>query len=247
MILTTFIAILLYLGLIVFFVGTGFKIYQYAITPAPLKVPTMPAPLDRKGVALRIFEEVVVFKSLFRSNKWIWLFGWMFHVSLLLVTIRHLRYFIEPVPYLVVLAQPFGKYAGITMIIGLLGLLARRLFVERIKYISSLSDYLMLGLLILIGLSGLMISFVVHTDIVQFKSFMLGVLTLNWSHLKPIPADFILVVHLLLVISLMIIFPFSKLLHAPGVFFSPSRNQVDNSRDKRHLAPWAAKLENTGN
>jgi nitrate reductase gamma subunit len=50
-------------------------------------------------------------------------------------------------------------------------------------------------------------------------------------------------VHLALVVSLMAIFPISKLLHAPGVFFSPTRNQVDNSREKRHLAPWAAKLE----
>jgi len=35
----------------------------------------------------------------------------------------------------------------------------------------------------------------------------------------------------------------SKLLHAPGVFFSPGRNQVDNPREKRHLAPWAAALD----
>jgi hypothetical protein len=27
------------------------------------------------------------------------------------------------------------------------------------------------------------------------------------------------------------------------VFFSPSRNQVDNPRESRHLAPWAAKLD----
>ena len=42
---------------------------------------------------------------------------------------------------------------------------------------------------------------------------------------------------------LMLIFPFSKLLHAPGVFFSPTRNQVDNARERRHLAPWAEQLE----
>jgi len=244
MILTSVLAILFYIGFSIFIVGTGYKIYQYANTPAPLKVPTMPAPLDRKGVVLRVLEEVVIFKSLFRSNKWIWLFGWMFHISLLLVTIRHLRYFIDPVPTLIVLAQPFGKYAGITMVIGLLGLLGRRLLVERIKYISGPSDYFMLILLMLIGISGLTISFVAHTDIIQFKDFMLGVLTFNW---KPMPAHFILIIHLLLVISLMIIFPFSKLLHAPGLFFSPSRNQVDNSRDKRHLAPWAKQLESSGN
>jgi len=45
------------------------------------------------------------------------------------------------------------------------------------------------------------------------------------------------------VATLMIIFPISKLMHAPGLFFSPSRNQIDNPREKRHLAPWAAELE----
>jgi len=41
----------------------------------------------------------------------------------------------------------------------------------------------------------------------------------------------------------MIIFPISKLLHAPGVFFSPTRNQIDNPREQRHLSDWARKLE----
>jgi len=41
--------------------------------------------------------EVALFESLFKSNKWIWLFGWLFHVSLLLVVLRHLRYFTDPV------------------------------------------------------------------------------------------------------------------------------------------------------
>jgi hypothetical protein len=44
-------------------------------------------------------------------------------------------------------------------------------------------------------------------------------------------------------VLLMLIFPFSKLLHAPGVFFSPTRNQVDDPREARHLVGWAAKLE----
>jgi nitrate reductase gamma subunit len=49
--------------------------------------------------------------------------------------------------------------------------------------------------------------------------------------------------HLLLVAALMIVFPFSKLLHAPGVFFSPTRNQPDDPRETRHLAPWAARMD----
>jgi len=61
--------------------------------------------------------------------------------------------------------------------------------------------------------------------------------------LHPLPADPALIVHLTLVLTLMVIFPFSKLLHAPGLFFSPSRNQADDSRERRHVPP--ARLEST--
>jgi len=238
--LTGFYALFFYFATIVLVAGVGYKIYEYARTPAPLKVPTMPAPLTRGGVVLRLLGEVVLFKSLFRSNKWIWLFGWMFHFGLLLVLLRHLRYFTDPVWGWVALLQPFGKYAAFAMVIGLIGLLARRFVVERIRYISNPSDYLMLVLLLVIGGSGMMMTFVMHTDIVQVKAFFLGAMSFSW---QPIPADPILLVHLTAVFLLMIVFPYSKLLHAPGVFFSPSRNQVDNAREKRHLAPWAAELE----
>ncbi len=238
--MSSLMAVLFYLAILVFVGGLGYKIVQYAKTPAPLKVPTMPAPTTRGGVVIRILGEVVLFRSLFRSNKWIWLFGFLFHFGLLLVLLRHLRYFIEPVWTWVVLLQPFGKYASIAMLIGLAGLLARRIFVERIRYISNPSDYLMLLLLLGIGISGAMMTFVAHTDIVQLKAFIFGVMTFDW---QPLPGSPLLIIHLLLVDLLMIIFPFSKLLHAPGVFFSPSRNQVDNSRDKRHIAPWAKDME----
>jgi nitrate reductase gamma subunit len=59
--------------------------------------------------------------------------------------------------------------------------------------------------------------------------------------LQPIPGSLLLLIHLALVAVLMIIFPVSKLLHAPGVFFSPTRNQVDDVREHRHVAGWSAK------
>ena len=235
---TTFFAISFYVATIILLFGLGYKIYQYATTPAPLKVPSMPAPLTKSGAVLRILSEVIFFKSLFNSNKWIWLFAVLFHAALWVVLLRHLRYFIDPVWFWVVLIQPFGKYGSFIMLLGLIGLLARRMFLERIRYISQASDYLMLILLLVIGTSGTMISFVTSTDIVQFKAFMLGVITFNW---QPIPTDSMLLIHLSAVLLLMIIFPFSKLLHVPGIFFSPSRNQVDNAREKRHVAPWAVK------
>jgi len=240
--LTVFYAVLFYVATAWFIYGVGSKIYQYAKTPAPLKIPTTPAPTTVPGVVMRMGREVVLFESLFKSNKWIWLFGWMFHFSLLLVLLRHLRYFTDPVWSWVVLAQPFGKYAGLAMIAGLGGLWARRLLVARVRYITNPSDHLVLALLVAIGLSGLGMTFVSHTDIVSLKAFILG---LMYFDLQPIPTSGLLLVHLALVAALMIIFPISKLLHAPGLFFSPTRNQVDNPRERRHLAPWAAELESS--
>lgn len=244
--LTTSYALLFYVATSIFVGGLIYRISVYARTPAPLKIPTTPAPTTTGGVVMRMAREVVFFESLFKSNKWIWLFGWVFHVSLLLVVLRHLRYFQEPVWFWVALIQPFGMYAGFAMVGALVALWARRLFVERIRYITRPSDHLMLALLVGIGISGLSMKFVSHTDIVAVKAFMLG---LMYFDLQPLPADPNLLIHLALVAILMIVFPISKLLHAPGIFFSPTRNQVDNAREKRHLAPWAAKLEvdNTAN
>ena len=235
-----FFAILFYLAFAIFVAGVAYKIYDYARTPAPLSIPTTPAPTTKSGVVFRMAREVVFFESLFKGNLWIWLFGWLFHMALFLVLIRHLRYFTEPVWGWVAVLQPFGLYAGFAMAAGLAGLWGRRFLVERIRYISTPSDHLMLVLLLLIALSGLGIKFLMHTDITAVKVFFLGLMMFD---IQPLPSHIGLYVHLLLVALLMIIFPFSKLLHAPGVFFSPTRNQTDNPREVRHLAPWAAQIE----
>ena len=126
------------------------------------------------------------------------------------------------------------------MILGLGGVLARRIFVDRVRYISAPSDYLMLLLIIAIGATGALMTFVTNADIVTLKSYLMGLMVFQ---IRPLPTDPILLIHLLLVVILMAIFPISKLLHAPGVFFSPTRNQVDNPRERRHIAPWAVTLE----
>ena len=233
-------AVLFYAATAMLVVGLVLKVRSYARTPAPLLIPTTPAPTTATGAALRIGREVVFFESLFKGSKWTWLFGWMFHASLLLVLLRHLRYFQDPVWAPIVFVQFFGTYAGLTMVAGLAGLWARRVLVDRVRYISTPSDHLHLALLVAIGLSGLAMRFVAHTDIVALKAFMRGLMTFE---IHPLPADPLLLVHLALVALLMIVFPISKLLHAPGLFFSPTRYQVDNPREAWHQAAWASALD----
>jgi nitrate reductase gamma subunit len=241
-VVTLIYALLFYLATAILVIGVTRKIFIYARTPQPLKIPTTPAPTTRAGVWMRMAREVTVFESLFKSNKWTWLFGWLFHLCLFVELLWHLRYFTEPVWFFVPLLQWFIVFTGLGMVAGLLGLWGRRFVVDRVRYISNLSDHLMLALLVGIGVSGLSMKYLARTDIVSLKAFFQGLMTFNW---QPLPTDPALLVHLTLVATLMIVFPVSKLLHAPGVFFSPTRNQVDNAREKRWVAGWSAKIDNT--
>jgi len=233
--LSIFFACLYYLATGILLIGVSAKVRQYWVTPSPLKIATTPAPTTNAGVALRMTREVLLFESLFKSCRWTWIFGYMFHITLALVVIRHIRYFIEPIWWWVILIQPIGKYASFVMAVGLAGLLARRVFVDRVRYISAPSDYLMLLLFLGITLSGILMTFVDKVDVISLKIFFLGLMYFDW---QPIPSHPLLVIHLLMVAILMVIFPFSKLLHVPGVFFSPTRNMADNPRETRYKTRW---------
>ncbi len=237
--------LLFWVATIVIIVGIIYKVRIYWKTPAPLKIPTMPAPRTTGGVVFRMFREVAFFQSLFRSDKLLWVFAIMFHYALALVLLRHTRYFTDTINSVVLFLQPFGMYGSFIMVAGLAALLARRFIIDRVRYISAPSDFLMLVLLLAIGLSGIMMKFVSHTDITLVKSFFMSLRTFNFDGWY-LPGDPILLLHLSAVALLMLIFPISKLMHAPGIFFSPTRNQVDNSREKRHIAPWAAELDEQG-
>ncbi len=234
--LSPIMAVVLVLAGAVLIVGLARRIWLYAVTPAPLRIPTTPAPFTRTGAAFRVGREVMLFESLFKADKLLWLLSVLFHLGLLLVLVRHLRYFLPHAPEALVFIQPFGKLGGIAMVVGLAGLLARRIILPRIRYISSATDIGTLLLLMAIGASGLTMTYFIHTDIMGLKAFLASIPHFD---LQPIPDDAPLVIHLLLVAGLLMIAPFSKLLHMAGVFFSPTRNQCDDARTRRHVAPWA--------
>jgi hypothetical protein len=58
---TILYAAMFYFAAAILFLGLTYRIYEYSTIPAPLKIPTPPAPMTQSGVVIRIFREVVFF------------------------------------------------------------------------------------------------------------------------------------------------------------------------------------------
>ncbi|MFQ5430937.1 MAG: respiratory nitrate reductase subunit gamma [Nitrospinota bacterium] len=220
----------------IFLIGTLYKVYGYASTPSPLKIPITPQPTTFSGVVAENALNIGLFSSLFKGNRWTWVGGYGLHVILLLILLRHLRFFLEPVTGIVLFSQWFGMWAGYLFPLPLLYLLVRRGAVDRVKYITSVADSFFLLLLLAIGLSGISLKLLTHTDLIAIKQFLLGLILFSPVNIPPYP---FFLLHFTLVLTLAVYFPFSKLLHAGGVFFSPTKTQIDNPREIKHINPWS--------
>jgi len=225
-------------------------------------------PENTKYLLGRMALEVLAFRSLFRnlrtelrqdpdnpegarlihwSYKWLWLGAIAFHYAFLTIIIRHLRFFTEPVPAPVKLVDYVDSFfqfwtppvylSGVIMVVALLYLLGRRLTNPALRYISLAADYFPLFLILGIGITGMLMRYFFHTDIAAVKQLAIGLVTFH--PVVPPNISPLFYTHLFLVSVLFAYFPFSKLLHAPGVFLSPSRNLACNSRAVRHVNPWS--------
>jgi nitrate reductase gamma subunit len=231
--------LLAYVAAAIFVLGFLNKVILYFKTPSPLKIPTTPAPTTSTGVIMRLIPEILFFRSLLKggtAEKILWVGGWTFHVCFLLIILRHLRFFTYPVPGCVMWFQQIGIWAGIIFPLALLILIVRRFLNDRFVTISFFQDYFILLLIISIGLTGLLLKYFVRTNLVDVKAFILGLVTFSPTQVPDSP---LFLIHFSLVLILLVYFPFSKLMHAWGVLISPTRAQVDNPREVRHVTPWA--------
>ena len=207
-------------------VATSYRLLRWAGTPSRLPIPLTPAPRTRLGVIGRLMLELFAFRALLRANKTTWLASLLFHYGLLFVLIMHTRFIFEQLPPLLLPFLIWSGWAAGAMVIGLGVLLARRVFIDRMRYISAPSDYLHLLLLIAIAISGACLKRFWPVDTFAVGQFFRGVATLQW---QPLPGSAVLWIHLLLVLVLIIVFPVSKLLHGLGILFSPTLNQRDTA------------------
>lgn len=264
-----------YIAFGLFIGGFIYRVVQWGRTPVPFRIPTtcgqqkslhwikhneIENPSTTSGVVVRMLLEVFAFRSLFRNtrtelkgdslthheDKLLWFAGLVFHWSFLIVLVRHIRLFTEPVPFFVrwiesldgflQIGAPAVLFTGFVLLIAATYLFIRRVIYPQIRYISLPADYFPLFLVMAIALSGITMRYFLKVDVVGVKEMMVGLFTLH--PVLPEGIGSIYYIHIFLVSILFAYFPYSKLMHMGGVFFSPTRNMANTSRMQRHINPW---------
>jgi nitrate reductase gamma subunit len=265
----------------VFLIGVIYRVAGWARVPVPFRITTscgqqrslpwikssrLDNPGSTIGTVARMVLEVLLFRSLFRNTKaeiregprlifgeakFLWLGALAFHWSFLYILVRHLRFFLEPVPGFVLIAQGLDGFfqigtpvlyaTDVIVLAALVYLLARRVTNSQIRYISLFTDYFALFLLLGLVFSGVLMRYFIKTDLMGVKELAMGLVTLS----PEVPAGVgpIFFAHMFLLSALIAYFPFSKLMHMGGVFLSPTRNLANNNRMKRHINPWNAPVK----
>ena len=251
------------------------KVLRWMRAPVPFRIPLTVgqqksissvshsrsgAPHGSGEVLLRVLLDMVLFRPLFRATptaqatghglshgmgRSLWFMAVAFHVSLVIIVLRHLRLILDPVPAFVGVLEQFDvatemvlpkvHITSLLFPLALAFLLGRRLLLMRMRYISLAADYFPLLLLLAIAATGLVMRHFTGTDVTSVKQATLGLAT--WAPVLALRPDTWLVMHVFLVGGLLIYFPLSKLMHMPGVLLSPTLTMANSNRERRHINP----------
>jgi nitrate reductase gamma subunit len=194
-------------------------------------------------------------KLFYQLEIFLWVGALAFHYAFLTVILRHMRFFLEPVPWCLQMLENIDSFfrieiiypqfqfglpavylSGIVLLAAVVYLAVRRIVIPPVRYISLASDYFPLILIFGIAFTGIMMRYVTKIDINAAKQLTLGLVTFHPTVPEGIGAIFY--IHLFLVCTLLAYFPYSKLMHLGGIFLSPTRNMLGNTRAYRHVNPW---------
>ncbi|MCJ7641872.1 MAG: sulfate reduction electron transfer complex DsrMKJOP subunit DsrM, partial [Desulfobacterales bacterium] len=185
-------------------------------------------------------------RLLFKASTLLWLGAMAFHWSLLVIVLRHLRFFLEPVPSAIVTLQridsilqgllPILYMTDLPIVLALTYLFVRRVIYPQIRYISLASDYFVLLVVAAIAVTGILMRLIYKVDLFQVKSWIMSMLSFHPA--LPQGVNVLFYIHLCFVSLLLVYFPLSKLMHMPGIFLSPTRNLRNISRNHRTINPW---------
>jgi nitrate reductase gamma subunit len=217
-------AILPYLVVPVFVAGMAYRFRIWFNTPQPAKMTLFPA---ADSTFRGVLSETLFFPSLFRGDRVLWWFAWLFHITLALVFLGHTRVFTGLIDGALrsagmsakgidLMSHYSGGAAGVLLLATGLLLLLRRLSVARVREISAIPDFLAPLLLVCIITTGDLMRFAGSFDLQETRTWAASLFT--FSPLVPQNGMFLL--HLLLAQLLIVFIPFSKILHFGGFFFT---------------------------
>lgn len=162
------------------------------------------------GMAVEMLLDIVFFRRTFRTNKLLWTASWTFHLSLFIVVLRHIRYFLYPVPDFIISIQSAGVAAGYALPLSLIVILIIRSAGSRDRYLSAYNFFL-LAILVLTGVTGILLNLFYRASLVDIKAFIIGIVRF---HPGALPDSSMFVMHFILIIILIPSLPF-HLIAAP--------------------------------
>lgn len=152
-----------------------------------------------------------------------------FHWSLWIVIAAHadiiaFKFFIAagiPESTLAALGAYLGTTLAFVMVITGLILVGRRIVDPYLRRISNASDYFAVLLIVAIGISGILMRFMLSSDFAynQVNPFLLSIVSFAPIN---VPSAAIYVIHFLFTVTLFLYFPLSKLFHPFSFFTNPT-------------------------
>lgn len=213
-----------YVAAAIFILGIAHKLRRWMAVPLPFHLTAFPVPNNAFGRLLVFLKELLLFNSLFRHNRILWLLSWTMHLSLGLIIVGHILgiyFFREQFTLLGLskgesraLSHLLGMMSGGAFILSLLALLARRFFDTEARATSDLSSYVELGLLAGIALAGIGLRFdMSRQEFLLIREYMAGLILFRPAAMPGSPWFFW---HFFLVNILVMYLPFSRLVHGLG-------------------------------
>ncbi|MEW5796191.1 MAG: respiratory nitrate reductase subunit gamma [Candidatus Zixiibacteriota bacterium] len=215
-----------YLTLLVFIPAMAYRIRVWIKTPQPAAITLFPAPVGKAATFWGVFRESLFFPGLFLGDKFLWASAWIFHATLALIVVGHIRVFTDfPGLWAALginadrMSAISGGTAGLLILAMALVLLARRLAIRRVREVTNFADTLVLLLIIAVLVTGNALRFGEHFNLELTRRYFSQLAGFSLSA-ESLPGSPMFTLHFLLAQLLFVFLPFSKILHLGGIFFT---------------------------
>ncbi len=222
---------MVYLAFFMLFAGLAYRLVRVYVSPS-IKgtMGLFPKDLPRP---VAIAKDIFLVPSAFRKDRIFWFFIVTFHLAVFFLVLGHLELIwdvslIQIIPHTIFLG---AGVLGIVSIISVLYFLFRR-FGTPYRDISIPEDYILLIILFLSVVFGSILHLVdrlgigaMHVPVDAYRRYFVGLLTFKPS--LPVMVSYsphyaVMVIHVFFANLFIMMFPFSKMIHAVFAFFSYS-------------------------